>query len=189
MRKVLKTAEKPINNRLIYHVVAITLIAIFLWGVGSVESQENQCAIICEPTMPDRPAEFCSITCPAGSVANCFCVVDFPVCECETSVGLISFTAVAGADGSITLSWETGTEIDNAGFNLFRTSTQGGPYVKITDPLIPARGAEVFGASYSFIDKPGEGTFYYMLEDVDTSGQGTLHGPVQVKVGVVQPQR
>ena len=183
MRKVVTMAEKSINNRLIYHVVAITLIAIFLCGVGSVESQ-SECDADCLLSA-------CSAKCTdPRDVAECTCFFRlFAQCECErvTSVDLISFTAVASADGSVTLSWETGMEIDNAGFDLYRTSTEGGPYVKITDALIPSQGTEVFGASYSFIDRPGDGSFYYILADVNIAGQSTLHGPVQVEVGMVQP--
>jgi len=32
---------------------------------------------------------------------------------------------------------------------------------------------------------PGEGTFYYKLEDVDANGASTMHGPLKVRVGSV----
>jgi len=96
-------------------------------------------------------------------------------------IELVSFTATLGK-GTVTLAWETGTEVDNAGFNLYRATAETGPYTKINDALIPAQGDAVSGASYSFLDTPGYGVFYYQLEDVDYYGVSTLHGPVKVKV-------
>ncbi len=39
------------------------------------------------------------------------------------------------------------------------------------------------GARYRFKDKPPRhGTYYYKLEDVNSHGTGTMHGPVKVRV-------
>jgi hypothetical protein len=103
-----------------------------------------------------------------------------------TAITLASFTAEAGAEG-VTLAWETGTEVDNAGFNLHRAMTQDGPWTQINSALIPAQGDPVSGASYSFLDRPDHGTFYYQLEDVDLYGVSTLHGPV--KATLARPLR
>ena len=99
--------------------------------------------------------------------------------EPPTAIDLVSFTAEPDAPG-VTLTWETGTEIDNAGFNLYRAASESGPYAKVNAALIAAQGDAVSGASYSFTDNPGAGTFYYKLEDVDYYGASTHHGPVQV---------
>jgi hypothetical protein len=98
-----------------------------------------------------------------------------------TAIELASFTAEASAEG-VALAWETGTELDNAGFNLYRATAEDGPYTKINDALFAAQGDAVAGASYSFVDTPGYGTFYYQLEDVDYYGVSTLHGPVEATV-------
>ena len=99
--------------------------------------------------------------------------------EEPTAITLVSFTAQAGADG-VALAWETGTEIDNAGFNLYRATSADGSYTQVNDTLIAAQGDPVSGGSYSFLDAVGYGTFYYKLEDVDLYGASTLHGPVRV---------
>jgi hypothetical protein len=103
-----------------------------------------------------------------------------------TAIELASFTAEPGAEG-VALAWETGTELDNAGFNLYRATAEDGPWTKINDALFAAQGDAVAGASYSFADTPGYGTFYYKLEDVDYYGVSTLHGPV--KATVARPLR
>ena len=102
--------------------------------------------------------------------------------ESPTVITLLSFEAKAGDDGSVTLTWETATEVDNAGFNIYRAKRKNGAYTKINDTLISAKGNATSGASYSFDDKPGNGKFYYKLEDVDSGGVSAMHGPVRVKV-------
>jgi hypothetical protein len=123
------------------------------------------------------------VTVEAGSTAQ---VSVTNTKEKSTAIDLASFTAEAGA-GSVTLAWETGTEIDNAGFNLYRALLEDGPYTQINGALIAAEGDAVSGGSYSFVDTSDYGTFYYQLEDVDYYGTSTLHGPV--KVTVARPLR
>ncbi len=96
-----------------------------------------------------------------------------------TLIELRSFTAAPG-NGSITLRWETAAEIRNAGFNLFRAERKAGPYMQVTTGLIPARGSATRGAVYEFTDtglRNGR-RYHYRLEDVDTAGTSTGHGPV-----------
>jgi len=99
--------------------------------------------------------------------------------EGETAVELEYFVARAG-NGRITLSWKTGSEIDNAGFNIYRATAEDGEYVKINAALIPAKGSATEGASYSFTDDNVQNrkTYIYKLEDIDLHGTATMHGPV-----------
>jgi len=78
------------------------------------------------------------------------------------------------------LSWATGSEIENAGFNIYRGESKNGNYLKINSALIPSEGSPTDGASYAFTDKDVKNrlTYYYKLEDVDINGVATLHGPV-----------
>jgi len=129
------------------------------------------------------PAMACWNTLPGGDDIVPWAESADPWDPCKpTAITLASFTTQAGL-GSVTLAWETGTEVDNAGFNLYRASAADGPYVKVTSKLIAAEGDPVAGASYSFLDKGLEsGTYYYKLEDVDLNGVTTLHGPVSATV-------
>lgn len=102
-------------------------------------------------------------------------------CGDTTPITLDSFTAKASR-GMVTLNWVTATEIDTAGFILFRSSTEAGTQVQVTPDLIAAQGGGVTGASYSITDTPGNGTFYYWLVDVDYSGQSSQHGPAAAKL-------
>jgi len=96
-----------------------------------------------------------------------------------TVIELSEFTAVPGAL-KVTVQWVTESEIDNAGFNLYRSTSENGEYTKINVTLIPAGGSATQGASYEFVDKDVKNRemYYYKLEDVDINGQSTFHGPV-----------
>ena len=102
--------------------------------------------------------------------------------EPPTAVSLASFKAKVNGDGSVTIVWETASEVDNAGFNVYRSKRSDGTYKKVNGKLIPAQGNGAVGASYSFEDTPGRGAFYYKLEDVDYNGVSAMHGPVKVRV-------
>jgi hypothetical protein len=97
----------------------------------------------------------------------------------ETIINISTFTATPKA-GKVILNWSTASEIDNAGFNLYRAETEDGEYIKINDSLIPAQGSSTQGASYEFIDNDVKNrkTYYYKLEDIDLNGTSTMHGSV-----------
>jgi len=109
---------------------------------------------------------------------------DYTATYDPTVVSLIAFTALAGVD-RVELAWSTGSEVDTAGFHLWRAPRPDGIYTRVTPSLIPAAGIGVGGASYAWVDSDVfEGqTWYYKLEDLDTQGLSTLHGPISATVG------
>jgi parallel beta-helix repeat protein len=96
---------------------------------------------------------------------------------CPTLIELSSFTA-SPESGKVILAWITESEINNAGFNLYRAESVDGEYIKINESLIPAEGSPTEGAYYIFIDDDVKNrkTYYYILEDVDLNGTKTNHG-------------
>jgi hypothetical protein len=106
-----------------------------------------------------------------------------------TAVSLAAFSATSREDG-VLVSWETATELDNAGFNLYRSTAADGEYIKLNAALIPPRnpGGNV-GATYAWTDKEVEpgATYFYKLEDLDINGTSTFHGPVGVTADAVEP--
>ena len=103
-------------------------------------------------------------------------------------IDLASFSAKA-ADGAILFEWETASEINNVGFNLYRAESLTGVRIQLNDALIPSAVApgSLFGASYSLLDESVEANtmYYYWLEDVDINGLTTLHGPVQAATSLL----
>ena len=104
----------------------------------------------------------------------------------QTLVELASFAA-EGLRDRVVLTWQTASEINNAGFYVWRRTCSQGEYIPITDVMIPAEGGSTQGASYAFEDRnvsPGR-TYFYKLEDMNTSGLSTFHGPASAWAGVV----
>ena len=99
-----------------------------------------------------------------------------------TAVDLVSFKAEPqGRD--VLVSWETASEIDNAGFNLYR-SEAGGERIRLNDWLIPSQNpGSVVGSSYQFVDRSAEPdtAYQYWLEDIDLAGAVGMNGPFAVQ--------
>ena len=87
-------------------------------------------------------------------------------------------------NGQVLVTWETASELDNVGFNLYRgLHVDGGDRVMLA--FVPSQApGSTQGFSYSYADttvEPGR-TYWYWLEDVDLAGAATLHGPVSATV-------
>lgn len=86
-------------------------------------------------------------------------------------------------EGAISITWETATELDNLGFNLYRSETPFGPWGQLNPELIPAQyPGSTLGAVYEWLDTdvvPAI-TYYYRLEDIDIHGVSTFYGPISV---------
>ena len=98
-----------------------------------------------------------------------------------TVVKLKSFTAT-GNGKQVKVDWETASEIDNLGFNLYRSTKKDGRYTKLNKSLIPGLISSPTGQKYTYADKKvikGK-LYYYKLEDIDLSGKKTMHGPICV---------
>jgi hypothetical protein len=91
----------------------------------------------------------------------------------------------------VVITWETVSETSNAGFNLYRAESAGGPagppamgpWTQINPSLIPAQtpGAAT-GSNYTWTDAdaPRGVTLWYVLEDVSLTGAATRHDPISV---------
>ncbi|MCB9143055.1 MAG: hypothetical protein H6646_12375, partial [Anaerolineales bacterium] len=102
--------------------------------------------------------------------------------EIPTAVTLADFAATS--DGSVVaVTWQTVSELDNTGFNLYRSQSPAAPDTLLA--FVPSQGpGSPQGFDYLYQDDtvaPGE-TYWYWLEDVDVSGVATMHGPVSVTV-------
>lgn len=106
------------------------------------------------------------------------------------AIDLLSFGAVSGV-GKAVITWETGSEVDTAGFNVYRSANANGIKVKINDALIPAQGGPASGASYEIVDtRVSVNTkYFYTLEEVETDNDHNVYGPVSVTItGMISPK-
>ncbi len=99
-----------------------------------------------------------------------------------TAVELVSFGARAESEG-IRVTWETASERDNLGFNLYRSLSAEALGERLNAVLIPSNSpGEGQGSTYQFLDVIARAglAYYYTLEDVSNLDLRTLHGPVVV---------
>lgn len=79
------------------------------------------------------------------------------------------------AGDPIIVRWSTETEVNTAGFNVYRALAEAGPWEKINPRLIPGSPDPLRGGSYVFTDTQviAGVTYWYELEEVELSGQAT----------------
>jgi hypothetical protein len=103
-------------------------------------------------------------------------------------LGLV-FSLLSFLAPSVTVEWSTGSELETAGFNVYRSQEMTAGYERITEALIPAAGEALAGSQYSYVDHEVRfgGRYYYLLEDVGADGSETKFGPRLVEsVGVTE---
>jgi hypothetical protein len=97
-----------------------------------------------------------------------------------TAVTLAAFTAAWNGD-DVVVAWETAMEIDTVGFNVWRSETRDGGYMRVNDTLIPSTSpGSVWGSAYSYVDSDviPDTTYYYKLEELEVGGGRNWYGPV-----------
>ncbi len=130
----------------------------------------------------------------SGSVTGAVrvCSADFGVTAKADAFSYIKPTVVTLAgvrmedvDGHVRICWETGMELETAGFNVYRL--EGGAWVKVNATLIPAQGWPNGGVGASYcLDDPGAvagGAYQYAIEEIERSGDALTYGPFNVRAG------
>ncbi len=95
--------------------------------------------------------------------------------------------AATGFDDGVLLQWQTGMEVDNLGFNLYREEAR--KQTRLNSQLLAGSALTVgpgvmirSGFSYSWWDdKPANQEARYWIEDVDLNGLSAWHGPFYAK--------
>jgi hypothetical protein len=85
----------------------------------------------------------------------------------------LSFFRPTLQDGKVTIRWTTESELDNAGFNIYRSETRNGEYKQVNTDLIQGAGTTGEKTTYNWVDptaKPGV-VYYYQIEDVSFAGE------------------
>jgi hypothetical protein len=102
-------------------------------------------------------------------------------CYDQTAVFLSGFKAVP-MEGNMHIQWETSSEIENLGFNVYHSNGKEGPWTQLNEEIIPSKVApgSLEGASYEWVQKEVslEEDHFYLLEDIDLNGTATRHGPI-----------
>lgn len=109
-----------------------------------------------------------------------------------TAVAVSGFRAMVNGAQGVLLTWDTVSEVDVLGFDIYRADSQNGTPDKINAELIPARqpGSPI-GDSYSWLDDsaaPGN-TFYYWLKVLDLEGGESWVGPASLDLPPIELYR
>ncbi|HAF24012.1 MAG TPA: hypothetical protein DCK93_14080 [Blastocatellia bacterium] len=107
-----------------------------------------------------------------------------------TAVRLTQFNAASYADG-VQLSWESGFEVNNLGYHLYRE--QNGQRTRVTPSVVAGSALTVgqgnrltAGYSYSWFDPQGTPDTTYYLEAIDLNGSRQWTGPIYPYAGAGQ---
>ena len=80
------------------------------------------------------------------------------------------------------LTWDSGHEVDNLGYNVYREL--GGRRVRVNRGIVAGSALTVgaqtelrAGQSYQWWDAGASGAAQYWIEDIDLNGQRSMHGP------------
>ena len=102
-------------------------------------------------------------------------------------VELSQFSAKLVTD-EVVISWTTESELNNAGFNIFRSTSRTKNFRRINAKLIQGAGTTGQRNTYQFIDKTAkpDAAYYYRLQEVDLSGTRVFLNTYRLR-GVIKP--
>jgi hypothetical protein len=115
--------------------------------------------------------------------------IAYPPQDESLPVQMTEITAAASAKEGIVLSWTTESEVNSAGFFVWRSEAENGEYQKVSAAFISGQGNSTSKTDYRFSDtnaKSGK-TYWYKIEAVSADGKSDFHGPVSVFIREVVP--
>jgi hypothetical protein len=96
---------------------------------------------------------------------------------CSLPVEFLSFIAIKSSENSVDLSWNTASEIDNAYFEIMRSSDG------LNWELIETVPAKNKPSAYSATDKNlAQGVYYYKIRQKDRSGESAFSSVISVNI-------
>ena len=79
-----------------------------------------------------------------------------------------------------TIRWTTASEVENFGFDVYRSTSEDGPFERITPEPIPGAGTTDEPQPYVFVDDTIDPTtgYYYYLESISMQGVRERFSPI-----------
>jgi hypothetical protein len=114
------------------------------------------------------------------------------LCELAVTPGIsvptlasISYIGAYNSGGRQIIEWETGSEINTAGYYLYRVVDSAGRLEQVNRNMVPALIEKRQGGAYQVVDNgvAAGSTNRYVLVEVETRGKTRQHGPFEVKPG------
>lgn len=98
----------------------------------------------------------------------------------EASVPKIEESAPEGEVFKNTIRWSTASEVDNFGFDVYRSESEDGPFVRVNPEVIEGGGTSDEPRHYEFVDVTIDPykTYFYYVESIAMSGTRERFTPV-----------
>ena len=99
-------------------------------------------------------------------------------CEMRALYAVVGLRAEP-RNSAVELTWKTLGEVGSTGFNIYRSESAEGPFVKVNEKPIASNGSSSVELRYAYRDGPlkNRTTYYYRIEH-EFSGTGASFGPV-----------
>ncbi len=125
-------------------------------------------------------------------IGRCCIAIGIALALLLTWTGMVwaSGPAQEGQPGRpIIVRWSTEFEVNTAGFNIYRSDNENGPWAKMNSQLIPGSPDPLRGGSYVFTDTNviADQSYWYELEEVELGGQVTRLERTQATAGSQSP--
>ena len=95
----------------------------------------------------------------------------------------LSFFRPTLEEGKVVIRWTTESELDNAGFNIYRSDTRNGEFKQVNEQMIQGNGTTGERSTYKWVDttaKP-DAVYFYQIEDVSFAGERTQLATTKLK--------
>jgi hypothetical protein len=108
-----------------------------------------------------------------------------PVDDEILPIELSALTAVL-ADRDVIVQWRTESEINNLGFDVYRSESPDGKFIKVNPAYIKGAGTDATPHDYEFVDESAVvgKTYYYYLESISFSGEREQSHIIKVIIDV-----
>lgn len=96
---------------------------------------------------------------------------------------MLSHLRADWTDAGVIIKWTTASELNNAGFNILRSQTRKGAFVKVNPTLILGAGTTSEQNTYTWRDTTAQPNvaYYYRIEDVSLDGTHQRSVAVQMR--------
>jgi len=121
-----------------------------------------------------------------------FAIDNILISEGDTPLPVeLSLFQAVGGDNNVVINWTTSSEINNLGFEIYRSLDEFSSYELLTSYIdnqnLKGAGSSSSEHKYAFtdIDVINETSYWYKLIDVSSNGVRGEHGPVFAKPGTI----
>jgi len=79
-----------------------------------------------------------------------------------------------------TIKWSTASEVDNFGYDIYRSESEDGPFERINTEIVEGAGTTDEVSRYEFVDDTIDPhtTYYYYVESISMSGVRERFTPI-----------